>query len=85
MKQPRGSQDKCIIEMTVEGSGMFNKELTSFNRPRTRRQAIFLSTISTAKGDKIDRLLLSDWQDTHKGLLGKNRSTITFGLENPTK
>ena len=24
MKQPRGSQDKCIMEMIVEGSGMCN-------------------------------------------------------------
>ena len=28
---------------------------------------------------------MSDWQEKHEGLLGKNRSTITFGLENPTK
>ena len=82
MKQPRGSQDKCITEMIVEGSGMSNNELASFNRPRKRQQAIFLST---AKGDTIDRILLSDWQETHEGLLGKNRSTITFGLENSTK
>ena len=85
MKQPRGSQDKCIMEMIVEGSGMSNEELASFNRPRKRQQAIFLSDIATAKGDKIDRLLLSDWQETHKVRLGKNRSTITFGLEIPNK
>ena len=85
MKQPRGSQDKCIMEMIVEGSGMSNKELESFNRPRKRQQAIFLSDIATAKGNKIDRLLLSDWQETHEGRLGKNRSTITFGVEMPTK
>ena len=48
MKQPRGSQDKCIMEMIVEGSGMSNKELASFNRPRKRQQAIFLSDIATA-------------------------------------
>ena len=64
---------------------MCNKELLSFNRPRKRQQAIFLSDISTAKGDKIDKLLLSDWQETHEGLLGKDRSTTTCGLENPTK
>ena len=71
MKQPRGSQDKCIMEMIVEGPGMSNKELASFNRPRKRQQAIFRSDISTAKGDKIDRLLLSDWQETHKVCWGK--------------
>ena len=71
MKQPRGSQDKCMMEMIVEGSGMNNKELASFNRPRKRQQAIFLSDIATAEGDKIDRLLLSDWQETHEGRLGK--------------
>ena len=72
------------MEMIVGGSGMSNKELASFNRLRRRQQAI-LSDISTAKGDKIDRLLLSDWQETHEGSLGKNRSTITIVLENPTK
>ena len=60
MKQPRGSQDKCIMKMVVEGSRMSNDELASFNRPRKRQQAIFLSDIATTKGDKIDRLLLSD-------------------------
>ena len=85
MKQPRGSQDKCIMEMIVEGSGMNNSELESFNRPRKRQQAIFLSDIATAKGDKFDRLLLSDWQETQEGRLGRNRSTITFGMEMPTK
>ena len=85
MKQPRGSQDKCVMEMIVEGSGMCNKDLVSFNIPRKRQQAIFLLDISTAKGDKIDKLLMSDWQETHKGSLGKNISTIIFGLENLTK
>ena len=71
--------------MIVEGSGMSNGELASFNRPRKRQQAIFLSDIATAKGDKIDRLLLSDWQETHEGRLDRNRSNITFRLEIPTK
>ena len=85
MKQPRGSQDKCIMEMIVESSGMNNSELESFNRSRKRQQAIFLSDIATAKGDKIDRLLLSDWRETQEGRLDRNRSTITFGMEMPTK
>ena len=72
MKQPRGSQDKCIMEMIVESSGMSNSELESFNRSRKRQQAIFLSDIATAKGDKIDRLLLSDWRETQEGRLGRN-------------
>ena len=85
MKQPRGSQDKCIMEMIVEGSGMSNSELERFNRPFKHQQAIFLSDIATSKGDKINRLLLSDWQETQKGRLDRNRSTITFGMEMPTK
>ena len=68
------------MEMIVEGAGMSNGELASSNRPRKRQQAIFLPDIATTKGDKIDRLLLSDWQKTHEGRLGRNRSTITFGL-----
>ena len=60
IKQPRGSQEKCIMEMIVEGSRMCNKDLASFNRPRKRQQAIFLSDISTAKGGIINKLLLSD-------------------------
>ena len=80
MKQPKGSHDRCIMEMIVEGAGMSNGELASSNRPRKRQQAIFLPDIATTKGDKIDRLLLSDWQKTHEGRLGRNRSTITFGL-----
>ena len=64
---------------------MINDKLASVNRPRKRQQAIFLSDITTAKGDKINRLLLSDWQETQEGRLCRNRSTITFGLEMPTK
>ena len=56
----RGSQDKCIMEMIVEGSGMCNKDLTIFTRPHKRQRAIFLSDIPTAKGDKINKLLMSD-------------------------
>ena len=85
MKQPRGSQDKCIMGMIVESSGMSNSELESFNRSRKRQQAIFLSDIATAKGGKLDRLLLSDWKETQEGRFGRNRSTITFGIEIPTK
>ena len=85
MKQPRGSQDKCIMEMIVEGSGMSNSELERFNRPFKHQQAIFLSDIATSKGDTINRLLLSDWQETQEGRLDRNRSTITFGMEMPTK
>ena len=84
-KQTRGSQDKCIMEMILEGSKMCRKDLASFNRPCKCQQAIFLSDISTPKGDKIDKLLMSDWQETHEGLLGKNRSAIPFSLDNPTK
>ena len=50
MKQPRGSQDKCIMEMMVEGFGMCNKDLLSFNRPRKHQRATFLSDITTTKG-----------------------------------
>ena len=64
---------------------MRNKELASCNRPHKRQQAIFLPDLSTAKGDKIDRLLLSDWQETQEGRLDRNRSTIIFGSEMPTK
>ena len=64
---------------------MCDKDLVSFNRPDKHQQAIFLLDITTAKGELIDKLLMSDWQETHEGLLGKNRSTITFGSKNPTK
>ena len=85
MKQPRGSQDKCIMEMTAKGFGMCDKDLMSFNRPRKHQQAFFLSDITTAKRDKTNKLLISDWQKIHKALLGENRSTISFGSENPPK
>ena len=52
MKQPRGSQDKCIMEMIVEGFNMCDKDLVHFNRPHKHQQATFLSDITTAKGDK---------------------------------
>ena len=60
MKQPRGSQDKCIMEMLVKGFGMNKKEPIRFNRVRKHQQATFLSDITTAKRDKIDKLLMSD-------------------------
>ena len=59
MKQPRGSQDKCIMEMIVNIFGMCDKDLVSFNRPRKHQQATFLSDITTAKRDKINKLLMS--------------------------
>ena len=73
------------MERLVEGFGMCDKDLVSFNRPQKHQQATFLSDITTAKGDKIDKLLISDWQETHEGSLGKNRPTTIFGAEHPTK
>ena len=71
IKQPRGSQDRCTMEMIVEGFGMCNKDLVSFNRPRKHQQATFLSDITMAKGDKTDKLLMPGWQETYEGSLGK--------------
>ena len=85
MKKPIGSQDKCITEMVSKGIGMCNKDLVSFNRPHKHQQATSLSDITTAKGDKIDKLLMLNWQETHKGSLGGNSPTTTFGAEHPTK
>ena len=81
MKQPRDGQDKCIMEMIAKGFGMCDNDLASFNRPRRHPQATLLSDIR----NKIDKLLMSDWQETPKGLLGENGSTTTFGSENATK
>ena len=33
MKQPRGGQDKCIMEMIVRGFGLCDKDQVRFNRP----------------------------------------------------
>ena len=84
MKQKNGSQDKCMMTMTVRVFGMCNKDLVSFNRPRTHQYAAFLLDITTPKGDTINKLLMADSQETHKGLLEKNRPTTTFGSENCT-
>ena len=74
------------MEMIVEGFGMCKKDPVHFNTPRKHQQATFLSDITTVKGDKIEKKLqMSDYQETHEGLLGKNRSTTTFGAEHPTK
>ena len=71
--------------MMVKGFGICDKDLVCFNRPRKHQQATFLSDIITSKGDKIDKVLIPNWQKTHKGFLGKNRSTKIFGIEQPTK
>lgn len=41
--------------------------------------------IAKAKGDKVDKLLMSDWQRTYKGSLGRNRPRMIFGMEHQTK
>ena len=46
--------------MIVEGFGMDKKDLMCFNRVRKHQQATFLSDITTAKGGKINKLLMSD-------------------------
>ena len=73
------------MEMVVEGFGMCDKDLVSFNRSRKHQQANFLSNITTGKGDNIEKLLISDWQETYERLLVKNRPMATFGAEHPTK
>ena len=71
MKQPRGSQENCIMEMIVEGFGLYDKDLVRFNILHTHQWSTFLSDTTTAKGDNIDKLLMSDLQETHERLLGK--------------
>ena len=60
LKPTRGSQDKCIMEMIIEGFVMTEKELACFNRVRKYQQAKFLSDIATAKGDKLDKPPITD-------------------------
>ena len=60
------------MEMIVEGFGMCKKDPVPFNTLRKHHQATFLSDITTVNGGKIKKkLLMSDYQETHEGLLGK--------------
>ena len=52
---------------------------------RKHQQEAYLFDITTEKGDKINKLLMSDWREIHEGLLGKKSSTTTFGTKHPTK
>ena len=67
IKQPRGANDKCLMESWVRCSYLTKSELRGLNRVRTHQQATFLSDIATAKGDKLDQVYLSDWKESHEG------------------
>ena len=87
MKQPIGSQDKCIMDMVVEGFGMCDSDLMRFNRPHKHQQATFLIYITTANGDKITKLQATDvgLARNTRGIAGKNRPTTTFDVKHPKK
>jgi hypothetical protein len=79
MKQPRNSQDKCILEMIVKGVSMCNKDLMRFNIPRKHQQASFLSDITATKGDKTDKLLITQQRKTgYCGGENSARYTVQF-------
>ena len=53
LKQPRGANDKCLMELWVHCGYLTESKLRGLNRVRKHQQATFLSDIATAKGDKI--------------------------------
>ena len=64
---------------------MDKKHLTRFNRVGKRQKEKCLSYITTANEDNIDKLPMSNWPETHEGLLGKNRPKTIFDMEHPTR
>ena len=71
--------------MLIKGVDMTKKKLVRLNRVRKHQRATFQLDIATAKGDKIGKLLMLDWQEIHKRLCGKNRSTTLVDAKQPTK
>ena len=50
-----------------------------------KHQQTSLSDITMTKGGRIAKLLMLDWWETLKGLLGMNRTTPIVSTEHPTK
>ena len=75
--------DECIMESCVD-NGIRGAELAGINRARKHQEAMFLSDIAAANGQKIEESYLSDWMSSYEFSMGKHRSQFEFGAECPT-
>ena len=71
--------DECIMERLVR-EGVQGKQLTSLNRVRKHQEALFLSDIVTANGQRIDPIYLSSWHESYERHL-RARGDHYFPLE----
>ena len=83
LPMPR-TNDECIMERCV-AAGVRGHELASINRVRKHQEALFLSDIATADGEKLDEAYLQDWHQSEEFQLGRHRSNFGFGRECPTE
>ena len=85
LNRPRGHQDRCLMEALIEDHDLGEDALKRVNRVQKHQEAMFLSGMATARGNKVDSYYLEDWTLGHEGTTERRRLELVFGKECPTK